>query len=295
MYPRGDRDDDKDYISIYLDSVTGIFQARVQFSITDKQGRILYFACLPGALFKANKDSWGFRKFKHNECLMDDNLLTTSADSQHEKTLTVVCEIIFDASIERGPIFKLDNEPWHEQMRDFEKLIDDEQYSDIILTIKEKKIHAHKNILAARSPVFAEIFTRLTCDLQENERPSVPIQDTNYYVMRELLRFIYAGTVDDIDGIARELFIAADKYSINTLKIECESRLIQNIHNETVFDYLNLASLHNAPNLKDRCMEFFKTNVKRIVQLSDFKLSQFDKNIVDDVFQVIADSWRIEN
>ena len=73
-----------------------------------------------------------------------------------------------------------------------------------------KVLNAHKNILATASDIFAAMFTH---DMLEKKSNSIRITDIDYDVLKEMLRFIYMGQVENMETIASDLFIAADKYN----------------------------------------------------------------------------------
>ena len=96
------------------------------------------------------------------------------------------------------------------------------QTSDVNFNIDGRDFPAHKNILAARSEVFAAMFKHPT---KENLTNQIKIEDIEPDVFHEMLRFIYTGRVPlkMLETMAASLFIAADKYLLDELKIECEN------------------------------------------------------------------------
>lgn len=81
----------------------------------------------------------------------------------------------------------------HSLSSDLKSLINDEKSSDLILEAGERKFLVHKNILAARSPVFADLLARLDPDICQHDHQSfdhttsnqepaklVPIQESNH-------------------------------------------------------------------------------------------------------------------
>ena len=92
--------------------------------------------------------------------------------------------------------------------QNLETLLESEKHSDVILLVGGKKLKAHKNILAARSPVFAAMFEH---ECKETEESCVDIVDVDLDVFQELLRYIYTGKVDVLKQYAAELLIASDK------------------------------------------------------------------------------------
>ena len=60
-------------------------------------------------------------------------------------------------------------EPCHSLSSDLGSLINDEASSDLILEAGERRFRVHRNILAARSPVFAALLTQLEQEIKANE------------------------------------------------------------------------------------------------------------------------------
>jgi len=59
-------------------------------------------------------------------------------------------------------------EPTNSLSADLGSLINDEKSSDLILQAGERKFRVHRNILAARSPVFADLLAQLEDEIKEN-------------------------------------------------------------------------------------------------------------------------------
>ena len=60
-------------------------------------------------------------------------------------------------------------EPCHSLSSDLGSLINDEASSDLILEAGERRFRVHRNILAARSPVFASLLTQLEKEMKAKE------------------------------------------------------------------------------------------------------------------------------
>ncbi|CAF4515201.1 unnamed protein product, partial [Rotaria magnacalcarata] len=76
----------------------------------------------------------------------------------------------------------------------------------------------------------------------------------------EILRFIYAGKLQNIDKLADALLPAADKYCLERLKIQCEEILCTTIDKDNVADILILADLHSAAQLRQQSIDFINTH-----------------------------------
>jgi hypothetical protein len=79
----------------------------------------------------------------------------------------------------------------------------------------------HKAVLAARSPVFAAMLDHP--DTNEAKTGVLSIEDVEFGVLKEMMHFIYSGRCSpEVNEMASDLLIAADKYRLEDLKNHCE-------------------------------------------------------------------------
>ncbi|KAF8396311.1 hypothetical protein HHK36_017926 [Tetracentron sinense] len=154
----------------------------------------------------------------------------------------------------------------------FGMLLENQESSDVIFDVAGEKFHAHKLVLAARSPVFqAEFF-----DGMEEDKHEIVVKDLEPKVFKAMLHFIYRDTlIEDeelvasssccapsvFDTLAAKLLAAADKYGLARLRLTCESYLCKDISVNSVAKTLALANLHHALELKDVCLKFAAENL----------------------------------
>ncbi|KAJ3704724.1 hypothetical protein LUZ61_008429 [Rhynchospora tenuis] len=154
----------------------------------------------------------------------------------------------------------------------FGKLLEDRENADVTFDVDGELFHAHRLVLATRSPVFkAELYGMM----HEHNSMNIKIQDMDPLVFRSLLHFIYTdslpdedGEFDDADGdcdsslmtdnilMTQHLLVAADRYALDRLKLMCEAKLYKNVTVETVATTLAIAEQHNCSQLKEVCVEF---------------------------------------
>ncbi len=123
--------------------------------------------------------------------------------------------------------------------------------SDVSFDVRGREFPAHKNILVARSEVFAAMFKH---PMREQSTNQIIIEDTEPEVFQELLRFIYTGRVSTatMETMAANLFIAADKYLMDDLKMKCENYLLHHMSPDNcVFLLLHGDLLNPAEPLKE--------------------------------------------
>ncbi|GBM75706.1 Speckle-type POZ protein [Araneus ventricosus] len=130
---------------------------------------------------------------------------------------------------------------------DFKLLYQEKNLCDIALKTASKTFEAHKAILACRSPVFKAMFEH---DMVENSSGIVNISDVDPKTLEYMLFFMYANQLEDAVDTksAIQLYCAADKYQINSLKECCYPILKSLVSAENVCEVLSLAyKYHDEP------------------------------------------------
>uniref|UniRef100_K3ZEX4 BTB domain-containing protein n=1 Tax=Setaria italica TaxID=4555 RepID=K3ZEX4_SETIT len=155
------------------------------------------------------------------------------------------------------------------------ELLESKVGADVTFPVSGKSLAAHKNVLAARSPVFmAEFFG----EMQEKSSGRVKIRGMEPSVFGAMLRFIYTDAVPELDrmetataNLAQHLVVAADRYQLDRLKVLCEQRLAFAIDNIM----LALAEQQGCSQLKVKCMEFIaggsSENLDTVMKTEGFK------------------------
>lgn len=135
---------------------------------------------------------------------------------------------------------------------------------------RNQKIGGHVSILAARSPVFAIMFTT---DMLEAKTGKVVIKDIKPEIFKELLHFIYSGRTKEslTEETAQPLIIAADKYDVKSLKKEGVRYLLTQIRASNAIDLLIWGHLHSAEKLKNAALNFVAENFKTIFETIEWQ------------------------
>ncbi|CAN6327554.1 unnamed protein product [Urochloa humidicola] len=146
-------------------------------------------------------------------------------------------------------------------------LLDQKDLADIAFDVCGEVFHAHKAVLAVRSPVFmAELYG----GMKEKGMESIAIDDVQPVVFGALLRFVYTDVLmlpgdlegDDCKEMVWHLLEAADRYGMERLKIICESILCRSLDGNTVETTLALADQHYCKALKDVCIQFMSLGLE---------------------------------
>ena len=150
--------------------------------------------------------------------------------------------------------------------------ITEEKFADFVFKVENEKIAAHRVILAARSPVFAAMFQH---DMQENKTNETEITDVTPAAFKAFLQFIYTGHCE-VESLAEELLVAANKYDVQDLKQICAKELRMQLTVDNAVRLLVLSDLHQSEDLKDGAIRFINKNapaVRKTPTWTDFTKS----------------------
>lgn len=156
------------------------------------------------------------------------------------------------------------------------KLLDSADGVDVSFSVDGETFHAHRALLAARSPVFR---AELLGSMAEAAMPSITLHDIAPATFRAMLRFMYIDAIPGDDELGdsptealKHLLAAADRYALDRLKVMCARKLWLNISVDTVGDALAFAETYNCPELKGKCIEFVVAdrNFKKVVLTESF-------------------------
>ncbi|KAF8692405.1 hypothetical protein HU200_039677 [Digitaria exilis] len=133
---------------------------------------------------------------------------------------------------------------------------------DVSFEVEGETFGAHRLVLAARSPVFkAELFG----EMAESRASSITIEDMRAPTFKYMLDYMYHGLLPagtaEMDDASRKmefehLYVAADRYGLDTLKAMCEEVLCATVSVSTVLSSLVFADDRTCPKLKYRCLAF---------------------------------------
>lgn len=118
-------------------------------------------------------------------------------------------------------------------------------------------VAVHRLLLAARSPVFK---TLLTMDSQETRSGSMHLKDTSIQTLEALTHFLYSDQVRLTDvKQAIDLFLFADEYDFQRLKLECETFVSCNITSSAVANLaMQLTTKIESPAIRKAASRFLK-------------------------------------
>ncbi|CAL5081009.1 unnamed protein product [Urochloa decumbens] len=152
--------------------------------------------------------------------------------------------------------------------------------ADVSFRVEGETFAAHRLVLAARSPVFK---AALYGEMAESKASSVvEIEDMRAPTFRSMLDYMYHGSLPvaataEMDDAAvkmefQHLYVAADRYGLDTLKEMCEEVLCASVSVSTVLSNLVFAEERTCAKLKPRCLDFLAVgeNFKEVAVTSEY-------------------------
>ncbi|XP_049796166.1 ankyrin-3-like isoform X4 [Schistocerca nitens] len=145
---------------------------------------------------------------------------------------------------------------------DLGALLDAGDGAVVTLLAGDTRLVAHKAVLAARSPVFADMVRRVTV---EGSSSQLVLSDTEGPVLRQVLAYLYTLQVPQLSSMAPQLLVAADVYGLSVLKAHCEQQVVAQLSVETAAAAGVIAIRHSANRLKQAAVAFIKAHMLRVM------------------------------
>eukprot|EP00931_Biecheleriopsis_adriatica_P014454 TRINITY_DN11626_c1_g1_i1.p1 TRINITY_DN11626_c1_g1~~TRINITY_DN11626_c1_g1_i1.p1 ORF type:complete len:430 (-),score=96.27 TRINITY_DN11626_c1_g1_i1:35-1288(-) len=129
-------------------------------------------------------------------------------------------------------------------------------------------LHAHRSLLAARSPVFRQMFFGSAGMAEAAPCAEVCLSDMDFPIANMFLDFIYTGKVEpqawaDEDAVCH-LLSAGHKYEVKSLIEACVARLVSSLCEETAAERLMMADLLGIQEVKDAALEYICASQARL-------------------------------
>jgi speckle-type POZ protein len=168
--------------------------------------------------------------------------------------------------------------------------------ADVTFEVKGEVFRAHKAVLPIRSPVLK---AELWGPVGKKNRRRITVEDMEPAVFKALLPFIYTDSLPasgDLDGdgndeIVEHLLVAADRYTMERMRLTCESILCRRLDVENVAATLALADRHYCCKLKDACIRFINSGnrIKGVMASQGYEhLKKTCPSIVMDLLEEAA-------
>ena len=126
--------------------------------------------------------------------------------------------------------------------------------------------------------------------MKEQSTNQVKIEDIDPEVFDQLLRFIYTGRVplDKLETMAADLFIAADKYLMDELKMKCENYLLSQMSPDNCVILLLHGDLQNPAEYMKKAAKFFRRSPSQVMATDKWKkLKQENLALLCDIHEFV--------
>ncbi|KAJ8529086.1 hypothetical protein K7X08_035921 [Anisodus acutangulus] len=285
FYPDGKNpEDNSTYVSVFIALASEGTDVRALFELTlvDQSGKGKHkvhshfdrsLESGPYTL-KYRGSMWGYKRFFRRAML-------ETSDYLKDDCLKINCTVgVVRSTIDCSSLHPI-QVPDSDMGSHFGMLLENTEGSDVVFSVAGEKFHAHKLVLAARSPVFrTEFFDELEGDKQE-----IVVADMEPRVFKAMLHFIYRDSLEEeeledtssssvppvTDTLTEKLLSAADRYDLTRLRRVCESHLCKDISVNSVSRTLALADRYHATELKAVCLRFAAENLAAVMQSDGFE------------------------
>ncbi|OIT03924.1 PREDICTED: BTB/POZ and MATH domain-containing protein 4-like [Nicotiana attenuata] len=303
FYPDGKNPEDNSaYVSVFIALASEGTDVRALFELTlvDQSGKGKHkvhshfdrsLESGPYTL-KYRGSMWGYKRFFRR------GMLETS-DYLKDDCLKINCTVgVVRSTIDCSSLHTI-QVPDPDIGAHFGMLLENMEGSDIIFNVAGEKFHAHKLVLAARSPVFrSEYF-----DGQDVDEQEIVVTDMEPEVFKVMLHFVYKDALVEeeleatstssapciSDTVTAKLLSAADRYNLTRLRRLCESHLCKDISVNSVAQILALADRYHATELKTVCLRFAAENLAAVMQSDGFEyLKEHSPSLQSELLKTVA-------
>ncbi|KAL5547390.1 hypothetical protein UlMin_007077 [Ulmus minor] len=286
FYPDGKNPEDNSvYVSVFIALASEGTDVRALFELTlvdqGENGKHKVHSHFDRSLesgpytLKYRGSMWGYKRFFKRTMLESSTFLK-------DDCLKINCTVgVVVSAIDSSRLQSI-HVPQSDIGEHIGMLLENEEGSDVTFNVSGVKFHAHKLVMAARSPVFERDFF----DGMEEDDQEIVITDIEPNVFKALLHFVYKDTLmEDVElpdsssssmpssseTLTGKLLAAAEKYDLPRLKLMCESVLCKDISVSSVANILALADRYNAMDLKSICLKFAAENLLAVMETDGFE------------------------
>lgn len=175
---------------------------------------------------------------------------------------------------------------------DFGKFMNCSRNADIILRCGNTEIKAHKDVLCFRAQKFADMI-EVKDNVQKMPAEKLDIltlgcMDPIVFVI--LIRYIYTATLPDLTSeLAKKIYEAAHKYSIDSLKKRCAKFMIEHLCNVDAIEVLTFANDHNDDDMKWAVASYIASKLHILNSDEWKKFSETNQGLAVEVFRIFTE------
>ena len=136
-----------------------------------------------------------------------------------------------------------------------------------LVTNDDRELKAHRNVLSAASPFFCKL---LQSDMKENREGIIRFEEISGSVLKDVLEFIYTGTVAVTQENAKELIVAGNYLIIPSLKTVSGRFLEGEMSNSNCLSTFYFAEKYDCDELIRNSKKFIHENFVYVGEKDEF-------------------------
>jgi kelch-like protein 20 len=147
---------------------------------------------------------------------------------------------------------------------------------DVVISVGNSKIKAHKIILSASSPYFRAMFTN---ELAESKQNEITLKDIDEQAMEMLIEFCYSSKITIDEKSVQTLLPAACLLQMQEIQDYCSEFLRSQLDPSNVLGIRAFADTHSCQDLLKIADKYLQNNFVDCVESDEFLLLPFDQLI----------------
>ena len=167
----------------------------------------------------------------------------------------------------------------HQQQQDMLRTMNSfrksQTFCDVILVVENRKLPAHRVVLAASSSFFKASFTSELTQEKSSDELEVNLSDFHPDSIEELLNFVYTGECGVSEKNAEELLVIADYFDIPSLKETCAEFLMISLKPSNCLWIQIFAERYNHELLNEAATEYICNHLSSIWKTNEFLCLDF--------------------
>ena len=160
-------------------------------------------------------------------------------------------------------------------------------FADVILCVGEKKVLAHRPILAARCLYFEALFRSF---MPEDRCVEITFGRTvpSHQAFMSLLKYLYYGEVEIPPEDALYIFSAPNFFGFSNARLHsfCKAILEQSVNIDNVVPLLEVSDQILVDEMKDHCLALISTHFPTLIYQADFR--NLNKALLLNVLEALA-------
>ncbi|XP_066289134.1 kelch repeat and BTB domain-containing protein 8-like [Branchiostoma lanceolatum] len=138
---------------------------------------------------------------------------------------------------------------------------------DVVLEVEGRRFSCHRLVLSAASPYFRAMFTS---DMAESRQKTVVLQGLDAGMFREILSYVYSGTLHVSLDKVQPLYQAADLLQLDYVRDTCSSYMAMNVERSTCVDLYTFADVFSVDIFLNHCLRWMYKNFAVFTSREEF-------------------------